>query len=352
MSKSVIVIGAGVVGLACGKELSERGYEVFIAEQEQYIATQTSARNSGVIHAGIYYPAESLKAKLCIRGKQLLYEYCEQFGVPYSRTKKMIVATTSEETQILLKLKDTAKKNGVELEFINGPDAIGKEPDLFAVSALVSPTTGIVDAAKLAESFQHQAEFNGANLAFETKITKISQGSKVFVSGVSSGEEFDTEFDFLINAAGHGAHKLTQSYWPKAPSLPKNFAKGNYFSIAGKAPFQTLIYPVPGTESLGIHYTIDTDGRGQLGPNVQWVNQPTYEVDKNLEAEFRNAVRTYWPGVEDRELIPGYSGIRPRVEAKDFVIHSKGNIITLLGIESPGLTSSLAIAELVAENLK
>ena len=172
MSKSVIVIGAGVVGLACGKELSERGYEVFIAEKEQYIATQTSARNSGVIHAGIYYPAESLKAKLCIRGKQLLYEYCEQFGVPYSRTKKMIVATTSEETQILLKLKDAAKKNGVELEFINGPDAIEKEPNLFAVSALVSPTTGIVDAAKLAESFQHQAEINGANLAFETKITK------------------------------------------------------------------------------------------------------------------------------------------------------------------------------------
>ena len=350
MSKSVIVIGAGVVGLACGKELSERGYEVFIAEKEQYIATQTSARNSGVIHAGIYYPAESLKAKLCIRGKQLLYEYCEQFGVPYSRTKKMIVATTSEETQILLKLKHTAKKNGVELEFINGPDAIGKEPDLFAVSALVSPTTGIVDAAKLAGSFQHQAEINGANLAFETKITKISQGPKVFVSGISSGEEFEAEFDFLINAAGHGAHKLTHSYWPDAPPLPKNFAKGNYFSIAGKAPFQTLIYPVPGKESLGIHYTIDTDGRGQLGPNVQWVNQPTYEVDKNLEAEFRNAARTYWPSVDDRELIPGYSGIRPRVEAKDFVIHSKDNIITLLGIESPGLTSSLAIAKLVSKN--
>ena len=145
---------------------------------------------------------------------------------------------------------------------------------------------------------------------------------------------------------------IRDRYWPEAPPLPKNFAKGNYFSISGKAPFQTLIYPVPGTESLGIHYTIDTDGRGQLGPNVQWVNQPTYEVDKNLEAEFRNAARTYWPGVEDRELIPGYSGIRPRVEAKDFVIHSKDNIITLLGIESPGLTSSLAIAELVAENLK
>ena len=141
MNKSVIIIGAGVVGLACGKKLSEKGYEVFIAEQEKNIATQTSARNSGVIHAGIYYPAESLKAKLCIRGKQLLYEYCEQFEVPYSRTKKMIVATTREETQILLKLKDTATKNGVELEFINGPDAIEKEPNLFAISALVSPTT-------------------------------------------------------------------------------------------------------------------------------------------------------------------------------------------------------------------
>ena len=352
MSKSVIIIGAGVVGLACAKELSEKGYEVFIAEQEKYIANQTSARNSGVIHAGIYYPAESLKAKLCIRGKQLLYEYCEQFEVPYSRTKKLIVATTSEETQILLKLKETALKNGVELEFISGDDAIEREPNLFAVSALVSPTTGIIDASQLAASFLRQAELNGASLALETKITKISKASKTFVSGISGGEEFEAEFDFLINAAGHGAHKLTQSYWPEAPPLPKNFAKGNYFSIVGKAPFQTLIYPVPGKESLGIHYTIDTDGRGQLGPNVQWVNQPTYGVNKNLEAEFRNAARTYWPGVEDRELIPGYSGIRPRVEAKDFVIHSKDNIITLLGIESPGLTSSLAIAGLVAESLK
>ena len=350
MSKSVIVIGAGVVGLACGKELSERGYEVFIAEQEQYIATQTSARNSGVIHAGIYYPTDSLKAKLCVRGKNLLYEYCEKFNISHSNTKKMIVSTTSEETQILLKLKDTAAKNGVQLDLINGHDAVEREPNLFAVSALVSPTTGIVDAAGLAASFQHQAELNGASLALETKITKITQNSKILVSGTSGGEEFEAEFDFLINAAGHGAHKLTQSYWPDAPPLPKNFAKGNYFSIAGKAPFQTLIYPVPGTESLGIHYTIDTDGRGQLGPNVQWVNQPTYEVDKNLEAEFRNAARTYWPSVDDRELIPGYSGIRPRVEAKDFVIHSKDKIITLLGIESPGLTSSLAIAELVSKN--
>jgi L-2-hydroxyglutarate oxidase LhgO len=264
----------------------------------------------------------------------------------------MIVATTREETQILLKLKDTAAKNGVHLDLISSHDAVEREPNLFAASALVSPTTGIVDSAGLAASFHHQAELNGASLALETKITKITQNSKILVSGTSGGEEFEAEFDILINACGHGAHELTQSYWPEAPPLPKNFAKGNYFSIAGKAPFQTLIYPVPGTESLGIHYTIDTDGRGQLGPNVQWVNQPTYEVDKNLEAEFRNAARTYWPGVEDRELIPGYSGIRPRVEAKDFVIHSKDNIITLLGIESPGLTSSLAIAELVAENLK
>jgi L-2-hydroxyglutarate oxidase LhgO len=352
MSKSVIIIGAGVVGLACGRELSSKGYEVFIAEQEQHIATQTSARNSGVIHAGIYYPPKSLKAKLCVRGKNLLYEYCEKFNVPYLRTKKMIVATTNDETQILLKLKDTAAKNGVHLDLISSHDAVEREPNLFAASALVSPTTGIIDSARLAASFQHQAELNGASLALETKVTKITQNSKILVSGTSGGEGFEAEFDILINACGHGAHELTQSYWPEAPHLPKNFAKGNYFSIAGKAPFQTLIYPVPGTESLGIHYTIDTDGRGQLGPNVQWVNQPTYEVDKSLEAEFRNAARTYWPGVEDRELIPGYSGIRPRVEAKDFVIHSKYNIITLLGIESPGLTSSLAIAELVAENLK
>jgi L-2-hydroxyglutarate oxidase LhgO len=349
MSKSVIVIGAGVVGLACGRELSDKGYDVFIAEQEQYIATQTSARNSGVIHAGIYYPPKSLKAKLCVRGKNLLYEYCEKFNVPHSRTKKMIVATTSDETEILLKLKDTATKNGLELEFITGHAAIEREPNLFAVSALVSPTTGIIDASNLAKSLQHQAEINGANLALETKITNITQASKILVSGISGGEQFEAEFDFLINAAGHGAHSLTKSYWQEAPSPPQNFAKGNYFSVTGKAPFQTLVYPVPETISLGIHYTIDTEGRGQLGPNVQWVNQPNYEVDPSLESEFRTAVKKYWPGVEDHELIPGYAGIRPKVEATDFIIHRQDNIISLLGIESPGLTSSLAIAELIGE---
>ena len=348
MSKSIIIIGAGVVGLACGSALSKKGYEVFIAEQESYIASQTSARNSGVIHAGIYYPSNSLKAKLCTRGKQLLYKYCEQFGVTYSRTQKLIVATTSDETQILLKLRETAANNGVVLELISGQDAIDREPNLFAVSALLSPTTGIIDTSELAASLLHQAETHGANLALETKINTVTQNSKILVNGTSAGEEFEAEFDCLVNAAGHGAHSLTKSYWTDAPILPVSFAKGNYFSIAGKAPFKTLIYPVPGTESLGIHYTIDMNRRGQLGPNVQWVNQPSYKVDPHLETEFRNAAKKYWPGVEDRELMPGYSGIRPRVEAKDFVIHSNKNIVTLLGIESPGLTSSLAIAELVS----
>ena len=348
MTKSIIVIGAGIVGLACARELSKKGHEVFIAEQENYIATQTSARNSGVIHAGIYYPYNSLKAKLCIRGKQLLYEYCEEFNVPFSRTQKMIVGTTNEEKQILQKLKDTAEKNGVDLELISGQDAIDREPNLFAVSALLSPTTGIIDASELAASFLHQAETHGANLALDTKINTVTQNSKIFVNGTSAGEEFEAKFDCLINAAGHGAHNLTKSYWRNAPIPPATFAKGNYFSIAGKAPFKTLIYPVPGAESLGIHYTIDIRGRGQLGPNVEWVNQPSYEVDPNLETEFRNAAKKYWPSVEDRELMPGYSGIRPRVEAKDFIIHSNKNIVTLLGIESPGLTSSLAIAELVS----
>jgi L-2-hydroxyglutarate oxidase LhgO len=215
----------------------------------------------------------------------------------------------------------------------------------------VSPTTGIIDASKLAKSFQHQAEINGANLALKTKIAKIAQASKILVSGISGGEQFEAEFDFLINAAGHGAYNLTKSYWQAAPAPPPNFAKGNYFTIAGKAPFQTLVYPVPGTVSLGIHYTINLDGRGQLGPNVQWVNRPNYEVNPTLEGEFRTAASKYWPGVENRELIPDYSGIRPKIEGNDFIIHQQGNIITLLGIESPGLTSSLAIAESVEKSL-
>lgn len=350
MAKSIIVIGAGIVGLACARELSKKGHEVFIAEQESYIATQTSARNSGVIHAGIYYPCNSLKAELCIRGKNLLYKYCEEFNVPFSRTQKMIVATTNEEKKILQNLKGKAEKNGVALKLINGQDAIDREPNLFAVSALLSPTTGIVDTTELAASLLHQAETHGANLALETKINTVTQNPKILVNGTSTVEEFEAEFDCLINAAGHGAYNLTKSYWKDAPIPPAIFAKGNYFSITGKAPFKKLIYPVPGTESLGIHYTIDINRRGQLGPNVQWVSQPSYEVDPNLETEFRIAASKYWPGVEDRTLIPSYCGIRPRVATKDFVIHSNNNIVTLLGIESPGLTSALAIAELVARN--
>ena len=240
MGKSAIIIGAGIVGLACARELSKKGHEVFIAEQESYIANQTSARNSGVIHAGIYYPSNSLKAELCIRGKQLLYEYCEEFNVPFSRTQKMIVGTTNEEKQILQNLKGKAEKNGVNLELISGQDAIDREPNLFAVSALLSPTTGIIDTSQLAESFLHQAELNGASLALETKITKITQNSKILVSGTSGGEEFTAEFDFLINAAGHGAHKLTQSYWPEAPPLPKNLRKEIIFQLLVKRHFKHL----------------------------------------------------------------------------------------------------------------
>ncbi len=217
MTKSVIVIGAGIVGLACARELSKKGHEVFIAEQESYIATQTSARNSRVIHAGIYYPSNSLKAKR----KQLLYEYCEGFNVPFSRTQKMIVATTSEEKEVLQNLKDKAEKNGVDLELISGQDAIDREPNLFAVSALLSPTTGIIDASELAASLLHQAETYGANLALETKINTVTQNSKILVNGTSAGEEFEAEFDCLINAAGHGAHSLTKSYLSSQQPLPK-----------------------------------------------------------------------------------------------------------------------------------
>lgn len=344
-----MVVGAGVVGLACAKMLAQTGWDVVITEQHEHLGSEVSARNSGVIHAGIYYPQKSLKARCCVRGKQLLYDYCAEKGIPHRNLGKFIVGTNEQEDEILLKIRDTAAKNGVVLELVPGAQAMEQEPALSVTSALWSSTTGIVDCHELMFAYLGDAENCGAIFVPHTSIQgTMLQGSQVVVEGLSSGEDFSMAVDLVVNAAGLRAYDLAAQHWSDAPKPPQKFAKGNYFSISGKGPFDTLIYPTPVPGGLGIHYTADLGGRGRLGPNVRWVEQETYDVELDDEIVFREAVRRYWPGVEDRTLSPDYSGIRPKIAGDDFVIRRDGPIINLLGIESPGLTSSLAIGEIVA----
>ena len=346
MTKSVMVIGAGVVGLACSRALAMAGYDVVIVEKHAQIGTEVSGRNSGVIHAGIYYPQGSAKARFCLRGKQLMYQYCADHDIPHRNTQKLIVATNSAQDEILQKLQKTAAQNGVTLDLISGAQAMALEPELYATSALVSATTGIVDVHGLLFSLLAEAEAMGAVLSTQTCVSQIlrtPQGLRV--TGDSMGAAFDMSVDMVVNAAGLGAPQLAATYWPDAPKPPALFAKGNYFSIAGSLPFQRLIYPVPEQDGLGIHYTLDLNGQSRLGPNVRWIDTPNYDVDVDAEDLFRDAVKSYWPNVQDRTLSPDYVGIRPKIEGGDFVMRRDDRIITLLGIESPGLTSSLAIAE-------
>lgn len=352
MSKSALVIGAGVVGLAVSRGLAREGYDVLIAERERAAGTQTSARNSGVIHAGIYYPKNSLKAWACLRGKHLLYSYCSDKAVPHANVQKLIVATQPDQHAALQSLFEQAQDNGVPIERLGPQSAKEIEPELHATAALLSSTTGIVDAAALVQTLTQDIHEFGCDIAYETDIhSLVPQIDSTVVEGTSAGEEFTANFDIVINAAGHGAYGLTQAYWPAAPKPPARFAKGNYFSIVGRAPFERLIYPLPEPGGLGIHFTRDMDRRGLLGPNVEWVAQADYSVSPKLEPLFRQAVSRYWPNVADRTLIPDYAGLRPKVDGDDFVIGVHGRIVTLLGIESPGLTASFALAEKVVEHV-
>ncbi len=353
MSDQVMIVGAGVVGLACARNFALEGYDVLIVERHPHIGSEVSARNSGVIHAGIYYPQHSKKALACVRGRELLYEYCHEAGVPFKNLGKLIVATNEDEDKILKKIQANASLNGVELQLLSGAEACEREPELSATSALLSPRTGIVDCHELMYAYLADAEKAGAQLSLNTKIARFKPcDNHVIVEGVSAGEEFVFEADLVVNAGGLGSYALARDHWHDAPAPPEKYAKGNYFSISGKSPFDMLIYPVPVPGGLGIHYTSDLAGRGRLGPNVRWVDELSYDVEIEDEQVFRDAVRSYWPGVDDRTLQPDYAGIRPKISGNDFVFKRHGPVIDLLGIESPGLTSSLAVAQMVVELAK
>lgn len=354
-----VVIGAGVVGLAIARALAQSGREVLVAEATEAIGTGTSSRNSEVIHAGIYYPAGSLKARLCVRGKHLLYAYCAERGIPHKRLGKLIVATSAEQAAQLEGIAQRARANGVDdLQFISGEDAMRLEPALQCTAALVSPSTGIVDSHALMLAYQGDAENAGAQCVFHTPL----------VSGrVRPDGGFDLQFggddamslscNVLINSAGLQAPALARRIdGVPAASIPTDYlCKGSYFTLSGRAPFSRLIYPVPQHAGLGVHLTLDMGGQAKFGPDTEWVGTEDYTLDPARAEVFYAAVRSYWPALPDDALAPGYTGIRPKISgphepAADFVIagpaaHGVRGLVNLFGIESPGLTSSLALAE-------
>ena len=354
-----VVVGAGVVGLAVARALALAGREVLVLEACDAFGTQTSARNSEVIHAGIYYPAGSLKAQLCVRGKQLLYDYCAERGLPHQRCGKFIVATDAAQVAQLQGIQAKAAANGVsDLVLLDAAQARAAEPQLQCLAALHSPSTGIVDSHALMLSLLGDLERAGGVLALNSPLAHANIAQAAIDLIAEDGTQLRART--VVNAAGLHAPALAARFAGLAPQhVPQaHFAKGNYFTLAGRSPFSRLIYPVPEAAGLGVHLTIDLGGQARFGPDVQWVDDPQdLAVDPARGDAFYAEVRKYWPALPDGALLPAYAGMRPKIHgpgsaASDFVIqgplvHGVPGLVNLFGIESPGLTSALAIAEYV-----
>jgi L-2-hydroxyglutarate oxidase LhgO len=357
-----VVIGAGVIGLAVARQLAQSGREVIVLEAAEGIGTVTSSRNSEVIHAGIYYKAGSLMARMCVAGKHALYRYCSEHGVPHRNCGKLIVATTAKETEKLQSIRAHAEANGVvDMQTLSGEAARALEPALNCDAALLSPSTGIIDSHAYMLALRGDAEDAGAAFAFHTPLlaAKAVQGGIELDAG---GETpMNLACDLLINAAGLSEPAVARGIDGMPIDLiPQAYlAKGNYFSCSARAPFSHLIYPVPEPGGLGVHLTLDMAGQARFGPDVEWVDLIDYAVDPARAERFYPAIRRYWPALPDSALMPSYSGIRPKivppaVASQDFLIqgpkdHGVAGLINLFGIESPGLTSSLAIADYVGD---
>lgn len=358
-----VVIGAGVVGLAVGRALAQSGREVIVLEAADAIGTGTSSRNSEVIHAGIYYPAGSLKARLCVQGKEMLYAYCAEKGVDARRCGKLIVATNAEQVAQLEQIQHKAAANGVhDLQMLSRAQAKALEPELECHAALLSPSTGIVDSHGLMLALQGDMENAGGALALLSPVASAQLQPDGILVRTEDGTELLAQE--VVNAAGLFAPSVAS----KMQGLdarhvpPAFFAKGNYFTLSGRAPFSHLIYPVPEAAGLGVHLTLDLGGQAKFGPDVEWVDSPDQlQVDPQRCEGFYAEVHKYWPGLKVGSLAPGYAGIRPKISgpheaAADFVIqaqdtHGVPGLVNLFGVESPGLTSCLAIAQAVLQQL-
>jgi L-2-hydroxyglutarate oxidase LhgO len=364
-----IVIGAGVIGLAVARALALAGREVVILEAEEAIGTHTSSRNSEVIHAGIYYPKGSLKARSCIEGRQRLYRYCDEHGVPYRRCGKLIVATAEAQASELKDILEKAHRNGVtDVVEIPAAEALRMEPALRCVAALHSPSTGIIDSHALMLAYLGDAGAAGAMLALKSPLTGCRFSSGKFVLHVGGEEPAEITAKTLVNSAGLRAPSVARLIAGIPPEkIPRElYAKGNYYSLTGRPPFSRLVYPVPEPGGLGVHVTLDLAGQARFGPDVEWVERigraGDYAVDPRRAERFYAAIRRYWPALPDGALAPGYAGIRPKISgpdepAADFVVqgpaaHGVPGLVNLFGIESPGLTASLALADDVTALLK
>jgi L-2-hydroxyglutarate oxidase LhgO len=361
-SVDCIVVGAGVIGLAVARALALAGREVIVLEAAEGIGTETSSRNSEVIHAGIYYPAGSLMARFCVAGRRALYAYCRERGVPFSNCGKLIVATSAEEDGRLAGIKARAEANGVEgMRLLSQAEAVALEPNLSCTSALLSPVTGVVDSHAFMLALQGDAENAGAACVFFSPVTGARANRDGIEVDVGGADPITLRCRLLVNSAGLHAPDLARRIVGMPPERVPTayYAKGNYFTLTGRSPFSRLIYPVPVPGGLGVHLTIDLGGQARFGPDVEWVDRIDYTVDPARAEKFYAAVRRYWPGLRNGAIQPGYAGIRPKivppsVAAQDFVIqgpqtHGVPGLINLFGIESPGLTASLALADYVVE---
>lgn len=357
-----VVVGAGVIGLAVARALALAGREVIILEAAEGIGTETSSRNSEVIHAGIYYPPGSFMARFCVAGRRALYAYCAERGVPHINCGKLIAATNPEEDAMLAGIKRRAEVNGVEgMRVLTAAEAIAMEPNLSCTSALLSPVTGIIDSHGFMLALQGDAENAGAVPVFFSPVTagRVTQGG--IEIDVGGADPMSLRCRLLVNSTGlHApgfAARITGMPTDRIP--PAYYAKGNYFTLSGRSPFSRLIYPVPVPGGLGVHLTVDLGGQARFGPDVEWIDAIDYTVDPARADSFYAAVRKYWPALKDGALQPGYAGIRPKIvprgaPAQDFVVqgpqtHGVPGLINLFGIESPGLTAALALADYVVQ---
>jgi L-2-hydroxyglutarate oxidase LhgO len=360
----VLVIGAGVMGLAAARAVALAGHEVIVAEAANAIGTGISSRNSEVIHAGMYYATDSLRARHCTRGRRLLYDYCASHGVPHRKCGKLIVATNAAELAKIEAIHAQGLRNGVEgLRMIDGAGARAMEPALNCIGALHSPETGIIDGHAYMLALRGDLESHGGMIAFGTTIEQLSLAAGKWQVRFGGKEAGALEVDAVVNSAGLTAQAMarrTQGYpQERIPRLV--LAKGNYFSYAGRPVFSRLIYPVPVDGGIGIHVTLDLAGRMRFGPDVEWIDREDYVVDPARADAFYARIRTYWPGLPDSSLLPDYSGIRPKLTgpgepAADFMIegppqHGLPGLVHLFGIESPGLTASLSLADTVRDYL-
>jgi L-2-hydroxyglutarate oxidase LhgO len=360
-----IVIGAGVIGLAVARRLALAGLDTLAIEREATHGTQISGRNSEVIHAGIYYPPGSLKARLCVQGREQLYRYCDLRGVPHRRCGKLLVASDEAERAMLQRYLDTAQRNGVtDLEWRTAAQVAALEPAVRCFAALWSPSTGIVDSHALMQALLGDLEAAGGALVCHAEVTGVQVANDVHrVMVTQDGATTEIAAPLLVNAAGLDAQDVARRTGGlDQTTIPRrHLAKGHYFTLQGRAPFSHLVYPLASSAGLGIHVTLDLAGQARFGPDVEWVERIDYAPDASRRGAFAAAIRRYYPELDESRLQPGYTGIRPKLSgpeepAADFLVqgpatHGCAGLVNLYGIESPGLTACLAIAEKVAATL-